>query len=51
MNAEQLRHLALAGTVSFPATFPRLAEISLSRNHNRLDCENSQSPVLLVATE
>jgi hypothetical protein len=31
MNREQERHLALAGTVTFPATYPRVAELQLRR--------------------
>lgn len=32
MNREQLRQLAVAGTITIPATFPRLAEIWLKRD-------------------
>jgi len=54
MNREQLRQLALAGTVTFPATFPRLAELRLESLQG-LPIGPPGGPVstmmLLVATE
>ncbi len=49
MNRDDYRHLLLAGTVTFPATFPQLGSISLISESIPCGVENqSQREVLIV---
>lgn len=51
MNREQLIQLATAGTVTFPATFPRLAEIQLREARDLAVACGSREEVYLIAVE
>jgi hypothetical protein len=51
MNREQLKQLATAGTVTFPATFPRLAEIQLHHQQDLALACGSQAATFCVAIE
>jgi hypothetical protein len=51
MNREQLMHLAVSGTVTFPATFPRLAEIHIRRDLDLPLACGEQTATYLIAIE
>lgn len=51
MNREQLKHLAVSATVTFPATFPRLAEIRLREDRDGALTCGEQRTTYLVAIE
>lgn len=51
MNREQLKHLAVSATVTFPATFPRLAELRLRQCRAVPPNNGEQETSYLVAIE
>lgn len=51
MNREQLKHLAVSATITFPATFPRLADIQLRQGCDLSPPDGEQATTYLVAIE
>lgn len=53
MNYEQYKHLMLAGTITFPSTFPQLGQLSLrkSTGHGVIESVAAKYNDLLVITE
>lgn len=51
MNRDDLRHLLLSGTVTFPATFPQLGNISLVNESIPGGAEGDQQREMLVVKE